>query len=85
MIPTVVDSDWAAGLAGLKGHTYYADTDTHTGTWCKVKAVGTAAAVINAIIIGGATLAFTLPLGFEVEGYITSVDLTSGAVLLYKA
>lgn len=69
--------------AGFHGVVYLNDTADHTGPYSKIRA--TEATVTNAITIGGTAITddITLAIDQEIVGYITLIDLTSGAVLAY--
>jgi len=84
---------------GLQAHTLgcfgcdvYADTDTHTGNWFGFYVA--ADATINAITdtVGTGVTASTVPTATEIAagtyipaaGVFTSIDLTSGTVVMYR-
>lgn len=75
----------ALAQAGQNGATIIANTDTHTGKWCKL--VMTADTVFNALTGTGYSAApsGTIAAGVVLEGYFTSIDLTSGALVAYIA
>ena len=77
-------TDVKMSQAGYMGCEYIVDTDDHVGPYSKIRA--TEATVINAITIGAAVITedITLAINQVIEGRITLVDLTSGAVLAYK-
>lgn len=73
------------------GFTLINDTSAHTdGPYVAVQAVGAANAVINnsGTTVSGSTdfdAAITLATGEVLYGHFTSITLTSGAVVAYKA
>lgn len=76
-------------MVGKNGVDIYADTDTHTGTWAAF--VVLADVVINAVTDDGndaSTIptATTLPAGTfaTANGTFTSIDLTSGTILMIR-
>ena len=73
-------------LAGQKGGTNIADTDTHTGTWWKIIVI-TAATFTTNTLESGAAAAFSgsaVPAGVELLGNFTAIDLASGHVYAVK-
>ena len=76
--------EWTMGQLGGE---LIDDTDTHTGVWRAMVIVNET--VVNAITASGITnisglATLTLPAGLTIYGNITSVDLTSGVVCMYK-
>lgn len=68
------------------GVDYFADTDTHTGSWYRMDIIDTT--VINAIVDGTdkqTGRVYLLTTGSVNYGRFTSVDLTSGKVLMYRS
>ena len=75
---------------GWKGCDIYSDTDTHTGAWKAF--IVLAEATINAITDNGDDVstiptASAIPVGtfISANGNFTSIDLTSGTVIMYRA
>lgn len=74
---------------GVKGSDTYADTSTHEGDWMAIQALTDAE--INAVILGtghtgaAAWAGLALTAGTRIDGiHITSIDLTSGSVILWR-
>lgn len=70
------------------GSDFYADTNTHTGSWCALVVINDA--VINELLMNNCTTesavqAITLVAGTVIYGTITSVDLTSGVVQMIRS
>jgi hypothetical protein len=70
-----------------QGFEYIDDTAAHTGAFCRLYAV--AAAVISAATVRGASgntfSTVPIPAGGYIDGQFSSVTLTSGKVVAYKA
>tara|TARA_B100001057_G_C22519317_1_gene821192 strand:- start:147 stop:440 length:294 start_codon:yes stop_codon:yes gene_type:complete len=77
----------SVGVGGC-GAIYIDDTDTKTGSFSAITAVGTADAVLahatSASDITGFDANITIPKGVTIFGNFTAIDLVSGAVIAYN-
>lgn len=71
---------------GRAGFDYIADTNTHTGHWIAIQAVGTANTVFNSVVpdTGDSLTTVTVVPGVTIYGPFNSINLTSGAVIAYR-
>tara|TARA_R110000868_G_scaffold851_4_gene6432 strand:- start:3515 stop:3763 length:249 start_codon:yes stop_codon:yes gene_type:complete len=71
-----------------QGFEYISDTAAHTGAFCRLYAL-TAAVLNTATVVRGATgnsfAAVAIPAGGFIDGQFSSVTLTSGTIIAYKA
>ena len=70
--------------AGAGGASSFADTAVHTGKWSKITAVTATVVAASQSNIAGLN-GFSLAAGQSIEGIFTSITLTSGSIIAYKA
>lgn len=67
------------------GGDYLTDLVVHAGSWRAITALAAATADLVAPDLGGELAGVPIPVGTTIYGNFTSITLTAGKVLAYKA
>ena len=72
--------------AAQLGTEYISDTEAHAGPFCRLYALAaTVVASAEGNVSGNTFTAVPIPAGGAIDGIFTSVTLTSGKIVAYKA